>query len=797
MEAELTLEPVPEQLPQPGAFSLDRPAASVVDSIGTIPAAVAERVTIAPPPTWVSERPLEQDTTGNPASNRYLLVDHQYHLERHQSYLRTVRKLDTIKAVRTAGQFRIEFDPRCDRLVIHSLAVVRGEQRAENARMERLRLLQREAGLESLVIEGLLTVVALLEDVRVGDVLDLSYTLESRSRIFPNHFSFWRPLPEHTPIQTFHLSARFTSGRALQWKSNDPNLKPDIREAEGETEWKWTTSIIPIEDEESHLLAWHRVGKWIQISGFASWAEVVSGFAAAWEEDLECPEIVHLAESIFKETTTAAQRAERVLTFLQDDIRYLSVSGDLGGTVPAAPGTTIKRGFGDCKDKSFAAAHLLRRLGIPARPVLVHSAFCQFVREFLPMPGAFDHAIVEFEIDGQRRWIDVTASLQGGTALSRPGAPFQLGLPIGPGVSDLEPIAHEVAGDRLELRETFLIDTSGRSSSLRVVTTATGREAERWRRSVASDGVEAFARSREQFYQQPFPNLKRAGKLEYRDDRENNEFVIGEVFDLYEFGTRSNGRQGIQIRMPAYTVQSVLAFRQRGKRCHPWVLQYPCRIRHIIELESPSLRKPTGKSARVDSGAFRFSSAWQGHQGSNTITFNLQVLQETVAPADFEFFKKDVLEVWRHTSILVNLPPGSSVPWKKRSLGNVVSSQRNPVRPTSSSSYEPPPGATIPLPPIAPPCTPQEKRENREAMAPRREKGFPSREPANAPERNRPKRPNPVLPPQDDLQTASSGRRRSRRQARRAQRRRLVLGVAVLFVALLLASALFFLLHRR
>src|SRR5258705_182293 len=84
------------------------------------------------------------------------------------------------------------------------------------------------------------------------------------------------------------------------------------------------------------------------------------------------------------------------------------------------------------------------------------------------------------------------------------GARCLLGLPLGPGVENLEPIANIELGDRLELRETFLLDTTGHPSSLRVQVTATGRDAEKWRHILAHEGAEGCARQREQLYRQVY-----------------------------------------------------------------------------------------------------------------------------------------------------------------------------------------------------------------------------------------------------------------------------------------------------
>lgn len=806
------LEPLSESLPDPVSFSPQRPSTPGLSSIVSIPEQIADRITIGPPPSWVVERELEAETADPVPNNRWQLIDRQYHATRHERYLRVVRKLDTISALQEAGQWSANLDPRSDHLTIHSLAVIRGEQRTENARLERLRVLQREAGLEYLLIQGDLTVVAVLEDLRIGDTLDLSCTSHGAPLVFPNHFCNWQTIPGRLPLRTYHFSVRFPKDHPLRWKSHDPEFAPAIREESGETEWSWKTSVTPNYDFEHNIPAWHLMGRWIQVSDFASWSEVAAGFARTWQDNLADRELLRLAESIVAEGGTAAQQVERALTYLQDQIRYLSLDGDLGGNVPSPPGLVLQRGFGDCKDKAFIAAHLLRLLGIPARPMLVSSGFRQSVREFLPMP-VFDHAIVEYDLDGKRRWVDMTIAMQGGTALTRPGVPFRLGLPIGPGVHDLEPIASDPIGDRYELRETYLIDTTGRNSSLRVVLTVTGRQAEIWRRSIAEEEPELFALRREQFYQRVFPHAKRAGKLEWQDDRERNEFRLGEMFDLHESDSPTYERRGVRFRMVAHTIQSFLGFQAAGERKHPWALPGPLRVKHIIELESPGLRPPHSKGVRVDNDAFRFASQWQGQQGITTVTFSLAISQEAVLPKAFEEYKRDVLEVHRHLGIIGHLSPGSAISWRKRALENVLTPRRTST--VEPRSQQPSPAEKVPLPVAAPPCASREfiapqtsingNPDRSGNVTPRKERGAPA---AATRQRGEIRRPDPTLPPRvrhdpatsapDRIGSAKpgsqSGSHPSRRQRRkRRQRQYLVVGLAVVVgIGLLLLAIHFF-----
>ena len=90
------------------------------------------------------------------------------------------------------------------------------------------------------MLHGWITVVVLLEDIRVGDVLDTSITVQTTPRLFENRFWFFSPVPAALPLGEFNLAVRFASGRAMQWRSSDEEFAPEVRELEGETEWRWT-----------------------------------------------------------------------------------------------------------------------------------------------------------------------------------------------------------------------------------------------------------------------------------------------------------------------------------------------------------------------------------------------------------------------------------------------------------------------------------------------------------------------------------------------------------------------------
>jgi tetratricopeptide (TPR) repeat protein/transglutaminase-like putative cysteine protease len=90
------------------------------------------------------------------------------------------------------------------------------------------------------------------------------------------------------------------------------------------------------------------------------------------------------------------------------EIRYTGVELGQGGLVPRTPAETLRRRFGDCKDKAVLLVAALRALDIPAYAALLNAGDDeQDVERELPGFGGFNHAIVV--VPGTPSiWIDPT-----------------------------------------------------------------------------------------------------------------------------------------------------------------------------------------------------------------------------------------------------------------------------------------------------------------------------------------------------------------------------------------------------
>ena len=662
-----------------------------------VPPSFHEHVTVAPPADWVTPRaeaaPAAEAGAG---TNAILLIDSRHHVARRENYERLVYRLDTTQEVHHAAQWKRSFDPHVEHLTIHALIVRRGDSAREHARPEAIRLLQREESLDRLVIDGWLTAVVLLEDVRVGDIVDVSYTLRSTPRLLPEHYWLLARVPAHLPLQRFRLEVRFPTAEAMRWKSSAATFAPSVEEHAGETIWTWSVDDAPVLQPEPGVPGWLRLERWLQVSDLASWDKVAAGTLAAWTEQLDSPELLRLAEEIAAAAATPVERTARALTFIQDEIRYLSVDTGLGGQIPAPPGTVLRRRFGDCKDKSFLAAHLLRRLGIPARPVLVSTVQRHAVSELLPMPDAFNHAIVEYEIDGKRRWADPTLAQQGGGALTRPVPDFRRGLPIAPDVTGLvDQPAPPNTRDLTELHETFFVDTAFGVSTLRVLLTTRGRDADALRRRFAVEGAEAVARERLDHYRGAFPHLDRVGQLEWRDDRERNEFLLGEVFDAAHLLVPGTTPDTAIFTYSSGIIRALLTAPNAARRVHPLAIAHPCNIEHRITIESPSIQRSAGTSGKSPGFPFQLAYTTTPQPGRYTVQYSLRTTAEMVTPDRFENYKKKIQEVWDWTTIHYPLPTGVTVPWSNRQHAQLLP-RPHPPEPADHAAPHPLPAEIAP-----------------------------------------------------------------------------------------------------
>src|ERR1044072_1119804 len=156
----------------------------------------------------------------------------------------------------------------------------------------------------------------------------------------------------------------------------------------------------------------------------------------------------------------SAEYIGKIVERLHRQVRYTGIEFGASRLIPEYPSETLRRRFGDCKDKSTLLVAALRASGIEAHLALLSAGGDEDVSPELPGFGMFDHAIVYVpRPGGADLWIDATAEYtRVGTLPAQDSA--RLALIIRPGTKALTrtPALRAADNRQVETRDFFLAE---------------------------------------------------------------------------------------------------------------------------------------------------------------------------------------------------------------------------------------------------------------------------------------------------------------------------------------------------
>jgi len=242
----------------------------------------------------------------------------------------------------------------------------------------------------------------------------------------------------------------------------------------------------------------------------------------------------------------AKQAIAKAAKFVQDDIRYFSVSISENTHRPQQPDVTLERRFGDCKDKALLLATLLRAMGVRANPVLVSDSMGRRILGSLPTPLAFDHAVVQVVFgDRSEQMIDATLNAED-LPLEHQSGKLQrsVGLVIqrdAPYYVHLKALGYSQANLQLSILESVKVAGLDKESTATISTRLQGALAGITRQSQQQQPESTRLQFLTDNYLQRYPSArKRNGFPVSKDIQALNQFEIEEAYTIERLLSRDN-----------------------------------------------------------------------------------------------------------------------------------------------------------------------------------------------------------------------------------------------------------------
>jgi hypothetical protein len=526
----------------------------VIQEEPSAPVSSQHKISCTPAPDWIEHRSyLSQtpETEVHCVTNGVcrLLSDIQVDLSGIELawHSRTVQRVLTREGAERAAHFVAEFDPEYQRLEVHFVRVLRGEQCFEHATPSAFQVFRRETNLERLALNGRLTASLLIPDVRIDDIVEVGLTLYGSTPVLGGKYAAWTGFDSFNPW----LESRQRLVRPLARKiivkeyNNPPEADATINNDVEALRWQ----IICQKRREAEQLTppWLVSVPALQFSEFESWTEVARLFAPFYEETI-VPDA--LAEEIDRLSTAHSgleERAAEWLRFVQKKLRYFALSLGEGGLLPRELGAIWNTRFGDCKDAAKLYIVGARRMGLDVSAALVSTTHGPALNDFAPSPGVFNHCIVRLYLNGVAYWLDPTMQTQSGSLrhIFQPHAGWA--LPLTPETTQLEKMGGDAPLHVLHSEEELRVGPKRESpAKFRRHVEYFFWAADMVRNRIANEGSAEYARTMLKELQGVWSNVVETQPIEVLDDQAENcltlvlSYEIHDCWKLHSDGKRSS-----------------------------------------------------------------------------------------------------------------------------------------------------------------------------------------------------------------------------------------------------------------
>jgi transglutaminase-like putative cysteine protease/tetratricopeptide (TPR) repeat protein len=216
---------------------------------------------------------------------------------------------------------------------------------------------------------------------------------------------FGRSVPVHFTRLTLDSPASLPIRYELQLLTD---LKPERSEVDGRVRLVFEQGLIeprdePVTQAPSDVALYPNV----VFSTADSWQKIAAEYGKIVDTQVASSDVKPLVQKLIAGKESRESKASAVLQYLDREVRYTGVEFGDAAITPRTPAETLKRKYGDCKDKAALLVAMLRAAGIPSYVALLNAGARQDVSAEIPGMGLFDHAIV-FVPGSPELWIDAT-----------------------------------------------------------------------------------------------------------------------------------------------------------------------------------------------------------------------------------------------------------------------------------------------------------------------------------------------------------------------------------------------------
>ncbi len=586
-------------------------------------------------PTWYQPQSrLPETRSGDPVVMR--LADTHFRVDDTPRglYHRAIQ-VNESSALTEIGQYTIAFQPDYQHVELHRLKVHRGGEVIDKLDSTSIRFYHAERSIAQGIYTGSVTAVVISQDIRSGDTLEIIYSIVGQNPVFAGRFTDAAAWETTVPVLRRSVVLDLPRGRSVRHRIiGATNPTTAVESDRGDRHLvRYEAENLAAIDPEAMIPPDVQTLSWVQFSEFRDWRDLgqwASGlFSGGNATDFAMPDL--------GKSTVKADVLMRALEYVQNNVRYLSISIGENSHRPYSPAEVLARRYGDCKDKTQLLVAILRRLGIDAQPVLVSVQSRKGLGDLLPSPALFDHAIVRAMVDGKTYFLDPTLQHQAsrlesiGMYLSGAEA-----FVVQDGVAALEsmPAQRTDAAPTARRFEKVTAHRMDQPADMQVKFIYRAEDAEAGRRAVGAMSPAQLRKAYEGLLDRRYPQAQFVGEPQISDDQEQNQLTVQLRYRIPNFFERQDGRWS--MRYEASNLSDSLPTPSSSKRRFPlYVGAFPWAASYNLEVTLPDEYDANYKPERrvLQTEAFKLDELLSFKGRQLEIDVNLVLTRDRIAAA--------------------------------------------------------------------------------------------------------------------------------------------------------------------
>lgn len=580
-------------------------------------------------PDWVLNKPVEipADIPVKDIHNGiyYLTIDNQIKVDKDENtafYSRYTEQIVNQEGLEEVSQINLHYDPTYQSIQLHSLLIYRNGQQIDKTKTAKIKLLQRESGLEEQLYNGYLTVNILIDDLRVGDVIDYSYTRIGANPVYKGIFNYDRCVQWSIPVHYQYL-------RVLWGKSDQLNIKKLYTDVPVHEKKFGDYKEYSLAIKENRPYSFNsQTPKWFQPYGTVylyeseDWNDIAVWASSLYENVLDGNgETRKIARQINGMAHTSEEKISAALNYVQSNIRYLGIEMGTNSHMPSAAKETLQRRYGDCKDKAVVFIAILKALGIEAYPALVNTEIKKHISNLPPIVDAFDHVIVKVILGDKVYWLDPTREYQTSSLENIYQPDYGYALVVNKETTDLESMNNpkqvykKVIFDHFDLRQEAEHNITFESQTKYI-----GYSAERQRSDVTTNGTTRLQNRYLNFYSTYYSDIQALMTFENKEDPVTGDITQKEKYLIKNFWSINSEDREYTATFYANAITSYFTQPDELQRNSPYLLTHPIDVEHTIQAQLGGKWKITDDNVSIDNPYFNLHFTATFEKTTNLLT---------------------------------------------------------------------------------------------------------------------------------------------------------------------------------